>query len=80
MVGHEDARPAGGNILAPFHAHADAGGAEAGADNEAGHGVERPHVAGDHGQRNEDDRRGNAQNENDDENEKRNNHENSIEN
>ena len=67
MVGHEDARPAGGNILPSLNAHTDAGYGEAGAENEAGHRIERIHVAGNDGRRNEENRRGNAQGDNDDE-------------
>jgi hypothetical protein len=66
MVGHEDARPASGNQLSSLHPDANAGHEEAGANNEAGNGIERSDVAGDHGQRNEDQGCGQAQYDNDD--------------
>ena len=69
---------ASGATLAPGNNDADTGRTKAGADDEAGYRVERPHVAGNHSHRNEDHRRGNAQRENDDKYEKRCDHDCSV--
>ena len=65
-------------MLPPLDAHADARSAEAGADDKASDRVKRAYIAGNHGKRNEDHRRGDAQDEDNDKDEKRSDHGSSV--